>query len=231
MEQHIVIRKEEYVAGTTEKPEVKVFTQSHVTRPPIPWGRIAIGDVVWLKWSGGPIVAKGLVRGFLQIASCTPEVLRNTVSGTDLFNRKLYWRSLPSDFFGMVIFIENEEWIVPPIFPTARSYGESWVILDSNEKQDAWLKNQGENIVFRSDVNGKRNIRRALRASERFEVLRRDNFTCRYCGRKAPSVRLQVDHVVPWSAGGGDNLSNLVTACEECNRGKSAKLLGDTRDD
>lgn len=56
----------------------------------------------------------------------------------------------------------------------------------------------------------------------RFEVLRRDNHTCRYCGRSAPAVRLQVDHVVPETLGGRDEASNLVTACEECNAGKSS---------
>lgn len=31
----------------------------------------------------------------------------------------------------------------------------------------------------------------------RFEVLRRDNHTCRYCGSSAPEVKLTIDHVVP----------------------------------
>lgn len=56
----------------------------------------------------------------------------------------------------------------------------------------------------------------------RFEVLRRDNHTCRYCGRSAPEVKLQVDHVVPETLGGRNEASNLVTACEECNSGKTS---------
>lgn len=31
----------------------------------------------------------------------------------------------------------------------------------------------------------------------RFEILRRDNFQCRYCGAKAPDATLAVDHVTP----------------------------------
>lgn len=31
----------------------------------------------------------------------------------------------------------------------------------------------------------------------RYEILRRDEFTCRYCGRRAPDVQLTIDHVVP----------------------------------
>lgn len=56
----------------------------------------------------------------------------------------------------------------------------------------------------------------------RFEILRRDGHTCRYCGAKAPDVVLEVDHVVPVTLGGSDDPANLVAACEACNRGKSS---------
>lgn len=56
----------------------------------------------------------------------------------------------------------------------------------------------------------------------RFEVLRRDEHTCQYCGQMAPDVVLTVDHVVPVSLGGSDDPSNLVAACRDCNAGKSS---------
>lgn len=56
----------------------------------------------------------------------------------------------------------------------------------------------------------------------RFEILRRDGHACRYCGATAPDVRLSVDHVIPVALGGSDEPSNLVTACVDCNSGKSA---------
>jgi hypothetical protein len=56
----------------------------------------------------------------------------------------------------------------------------------------------------------------------RYEVLRRDDFTCRYCGGKAPDVELEVDHVQPTTLGGSDEPSNLATACAGCNAGKSS---------
>ncbi|SLC65388.1 HNH endonuclease, putative [Mycobacteroides abscessus subsp. massiliense] len=49
----------------------------------------------------------------------------------------------------------------------------------------------------------------------RYEVLRRDNYSCRYCGRSAPEVKLTVDHVVPVALGGSDEPSNLVAACAD----------------
>lgn len=65
----------------------------------------------------------------------------------------------------------------------------------------------------------------AVSTRTRFEVLKRDDFTCRYCGRKPPEVKLHVDHIVPVSKGGTDDFVNLVTACQDCNLGKSAKEL------
>lgn len=60
----------------------------------------------------------------------------------------------------------------------------------------------------------------------RFEVLRRDNHTCQYCGEKAPDVTLHVDHVVPVSLGGSDKPDNLVAACKDCNLGKTSVPAG-----
>lgn len=54
----------------------------------------------------------------------------------------------------------------------------------------------------------------------RFEVLRRDNYTCRYC--RATDQPLTVDHVVPVALGGTDDPSNLVAACRDCNSGKTS---------
>jgi len=67
--------------------------------------------------------------------------------------------------------------------------------------------------------------RHAIPAQLRFTVLQRDGFRCRYCGRTAgePGVVLHVDHVVPVAAGGATCEDNLMTACSECNLGKSTR--------
>jgi hypothetical protein len=64
----------------------------------------------------------------------------------------------------------------------------------------------------------------------RFEVLKRDSFKCRYCGRtEADGVKLHIDHVIPVSLGGRNDHENLATACADCNLGKSANMLNDPR--
>lgn len=70
--------------------------------------------------------------------------------------------------------------------------------------------------------------RTSLSVRTRFEIFKRDSFQCRYCGRCAPDVMLQVDHVVPVARGGTDEPLNLVTACAECNSGKAAVPLSES---
>lgn len=60
----------------------------------------------------------------------------------------------------------------------------------------------------------------------RFDVFCRDKFRCIYCGASAAEgATLHADHVIPASKGGPTTLDNLVTACIDCNLGKSNKTL------
>jgi len=67
----------------------------------------------------------------------------------------------------------------------------------------------------------------SVRQKDRFEVFKRDKFTCQYCGRSAPEVILEIDHITPHSKDGPDDIINLVTSCRECNSGKSDRELSD----
>lgn len=68
-------------------------------------------------------------------------------------------------------------------------------------------------------------MRKGLGRTERFEVFKRDGFACQYCGAHPPQVILHVDHIVPVAEGGGNEIDNLITACQPCNQGKAARLL------
>ena len=69
--------------------------------------------------------------------------------------------------------------------------------------------------------------RKAIPKKVRFEVFKRDKFTCTYCGRKAPDVVLEVDHIIPVAEGGKNDIMNLTTSCRDCNRGKGKRTLSD----
>lgn len=69
--------------------------------------------------------------------------------------------------------------------------------------------------------------RKSTGKRQRFNVFKRDRFTCQYCGRTPPTVVLVLDHILPVAAGGETIDHNLATSCEECNQGKAAGLLTD----
>lgn len=86
-------------------------------------------------------------------------------------------------------------------------------------------------IVNYSEPNTKKKLtkfekeRRLLTPGLRYDILSRDNFTCKICGRNADdNVKLHVDHIHPISKGGKTVQENLQTLCQDCNLGKSNKV-------
>lgn len=69
----------------------------------------------------------------------------------------------------------------------------------------------------------------AITQKTRFEIFKRDRFTCQYCGRRAPLVPLQVDHIIARHNEGTDDRLNLITSCFDCNSGKRARELGEVQ--
>ena len=64
-------------------------------------------------------------------------------------------------------------------------------------------------------LNIVKRVRHKEAAFSKKNILRRDNFTCQYCGSNSNS--LTVDHILPKSRGGKSNWSNVVVACKPCN--------------
>lgn len=51
-------------------------------------------------------------------------------------------------------------------------------------------------------------------------VLEESNYACRWCGRYANTV----DHVIPLSRGGSNDVGNLVASCAYCNSRRGGEL-------
>lgn len=62
--------------------------------------------------------------------------------------------------------------------------------------------------------------RRSVSKKIRFEVFKRDGFRCAYCGKMPPEVILEIDHIIPVSKKGTNDINNLIASCFDCNRGK-----------
>ena len=65
--------------------------------------------------------------------------------------------------------------------------------------------------------------------STRYQVLKNANGKCLLCGVPATDAVLHVDHIIPRSKGGTNDIENLQCLCEQCNLGKSNKDETDFR--
>ncbi len=107
--------------------------------------------------------------------------------------------------------------------PDERITSDIWDVEMTREDWKTFLRQADlkETQVLMED---KGKVKRAiLRKSTRqidsavsWNVYRRDNYTCRYCGRN--DVPLTVDHLVLWEDGGPSIEENLLSACRRCNK-------------
>lgn len=74
-------------------------------------------------------------------------------------------------------------------------------------------------LVLRQLVRTRRR-RAVFDVPEKATVFARDGFTCQYCACRVTLRSGTRDHVIPRSRGGKDILTNVVTACADCNRRK-----------
>ena len=66
--------------------------------------------------------------------------------------------------------------------------------------------------------------RRLFTYEERKTILKRSHGVCACCGKKLTTKTMTVDHIVPISCGGTNDLENLIALCPECNKEKGNKL-------
>lgn len=61
--------------------------------------------------------------------------------------------------------------------------------------------------------------------TKRQAIFARYKGRCAYCGQPMKKKDMTVDHYVPKSRGGGDNIENLMPCCKACNAMKAADKL------
>lgn len=119
-------------------------------------------------------------------------------------------------------------------------------------KRKWWIKNPGyyksyyrknkDRIRLLSRFHASKHLARKRVEGQKYRALKRGNggsytllewnalcrkydFRCLRCGKRAPDIRLTVDHVIPLELGGTNDIDNLQPLCFECNSGKGARTV------
>ncbi len=122
--------------------------------------------------------------------------------------------------------------------PSAKKYIDkamkSFNIEENSSKEYDELLNNKELVYNRLNpkLNKKRQSYTSLNSNQKYkrdpipgalrhEVFKRDGYRCVECGATNKETTLHVDHILPVSQGGTNELNNLQTLCKKCNLAKS----------
>lgn len=68
-----------------------------------------------------------------------------------------------------------------------------------------------------------------MKKEQRAAVYNKYDGRCAYCGKEIEYKDMQVDHVLPKSRGGTDDMDNLLPTCRRCNHYKRCSNLEEYR--
>lgn len=106
-----------------------------------------------------------------------------------------------------------EYWMTSPTPP------HRWKGATGGEESSLWLE---WHRLRGLDPGAKRS--RSLSPALRRAVVDRDGYVCGLCGGDVAAGDVHIDHIVPWSLGGRDEMENLQVAHAWCNRSKGARV-------
>lgn len=90
-------------------------------------------------------------------------------------------------------------------------------IIQPTEEQWKELLNQLDTLGVKGlNKTILRKSQRQIEQAISWNVFRRDNYACQYCGKN--DVPLTVDHIILWENMGASVEDNLISACRKCNK-------------
>lgn len=114
------------------------------------------------------------------------------------------------------------------MFPEAEMPADLPVVISRSLNKEKWeiLLRQLDTLEIEGlDKTFLRKSQRQIEQTVSWNVFRRDNYSCQYCGRN--DVPLTVDHIILWEQMGDSTELNLVSACKKCNKTRGSILFLD----
>jgi 5-methylcytosine-specific restriction endonuclease McrA len=164
----------------------------------------------------------GIDKIFNEEVEILEQLLRNEmIEDADQFVKHTYnWEYLLSG--------DDRELVIQALQETARKLDYKFQLNFDEGKvshikwyhHDTWIRIiNGFILPIKPEKNNKQK-RSPIPTVLRHEVFLRDGYRCRECGATNQETSLEVDHIIPVSQGGTDELKNLQTLCTACNRAK-----------
>ena len=152
--EYIVIRNPKYIAGTKEKPIFDFIIQRNKRSQPMNTDFLEPGQIVWLKWTSGPIVLKADIVDWKEgiVHDGNIDELKTLVRKITEFDNEEYWDIIKEDgtFNYILFYITNQILLEKPINTNERSHGSSWIVIDTPEKKMSWFSENIDNNITRS---------------------------------------------------------------------------------
>lgn len=103
-------------------------------------------------------------------------------------------------------------------FPKRENAQREHFLNEELYSKHSWHYTEGEHSKLR---NGELSERRLFTTEERKAILKKCHGHCACCGKQLTERTMTVDHMIPLSRGGSNDISNLAPLCKPCNRIKS----------
>jgi hypothetical protein len=132
MTEHVVIQRPEFTK------EFDAFCRCSESAS-APYGSVAVGDVLWIKWESGNFFACCKVQKFTEIAYRDIRQVQELAKGTSLERLGSWWRRQPKSGLAIVIWTSDFRRLDKPLQPGKRSFGWGWEVIKSRKDRIAWL--------------------------------------------------------------------------------------------
>ena len=96
-----------------------------------------------------------------------------------------------------------------------------WKQQQIKKKDSAYAQSKGWTYERLQEERNKQRTRKISPQIRRL-IFERDNHQCQQCGSR---TKLTIDHIFPFSRGGGRELKNLQLLCQKCNSKKSDAII------